>query len=102
MSASLAGACGDWCGKCPNYPENCEGCGPKKTDCYFINCLSLRFLEHCGECPEFPCQRLSSFVPDDRPGYPPGYHIESLKRRKEIPLSQRLKKQEEYWKNLEN
>lgn len=102
MRSPLAGACGDWCGKCPNYLESCDGCGPDQTDCYFINCLSLRFLEHCGECPDFPCARLSSFVPDDRPGYPAGYHIENLKRRKQISLAEWLKEQEEYWKSLGN
>lgn len=79
---ALAGFCGDYCGKCPNYPGTCTGCHPADhPDCHFIRCCLSRGIEHCGLCTVFPCSRLVSFVPDDSPGCPPGYHIANLRER---------------------
>jgi hypothetical protein len=77
-----AGFCGDFCGKCPNYPVECRGCVPEgHQDCHFVHCCLDKGIEHCGLCVEFPCQRLRTFVPDDRPESPPGYHIMNLRAR---------------------
>ncbi len=46
--------------------EGCKGrnlCGP----CGIKDCASPRNIEHCGECAEFPCERLEAFGSDGRP-----------------------------------
>lgn len=77
---NVACACGDWCGKCPNFPAECSGCDEKMlSTCKFLACSAAKKFEHCGLCDEFPCRVLKDFVPDDR--LAAGYHIGSLKRR---------------------
>lgn len=79
---NLAGYCGDFCGKCPQYPQSCAGCIPSlHPECTFIQCCTAKSVNHCGECGDFPCEPLLHFVPDDRPECPPGYHIENCKKR---------------------
>jgi len=97
-SVATAGACGDWCGKCPHFPEECSGCHAKSDTCAFLKCLAGRGLEHCGECPIFPCEDLASFVPDDR--LPKGFHIESLRYRTENGLEKWLQRFPQEWSHL--
>jgi len=100
-----AGFCGDFCGKCPNYPNDCLGCIPQDhEDCHFVRCCLDKAIEHCGLCEQFPCQKLSTFVPDDRPRCPPGYHIMNLRARLTIGTSAWLEGQRQEWKDkcLEN
>lgn len=97
-SVAAAGACGDWCGKCPHFPEECSGCRAKSDTCGFLKCLAARGLEHCGECPRFPCEDLASFVPDDR--LPKGFHIESLRYRTENSLEKWLQRFPQEWSHL--
>ena len=95
---SLAGFCGDYCGKCPNHPDECGGCVPEEhADCHFLRCCLERDIEHCGFCPDFPCSRLVDFCPDDRPGCPAGYHIENLKVRKRVGTDAWLEQQARKW-----
>jgi hypothetical protein len=85
MDFSQAGACGDYCGKCPNYPEECPGCSLEThPDCPFLVCCQSHEIEHCGLCYDFPCLKLARFVPDDRPDLPPGYHIANLRLRARV------------------
>jgi hypothetical protein len=101
LNTHEAGCCGDFCGKCPDYPDQCAGCIPTDhMDCYFVKCCVERSLEHCGFCGDFPCKRLRDFVPDDRPGCAPGYHIEELRRRKTVGTETWLGTQREKWKDL--
>jgi hypothetical protein len=96
-----AGCCGDFCGKCPNYPAECAGCIPAEhQDCFFVKCCQEKEIEQCGLCMDFPCAKLTDFVPDDRSGCEPGYHIESLRRRKAIGTGAWLAEQREKWKDL--
>lgn len=82
MLHSLAGACGDYCGKCANYGTRCHGCTlDAHPECHFLQCTLARGVEHCGLCEDFPCQALASLVPDDRPDLPVAYHIECLRQR---------------------
>ncbi len=98
MGHSEAGFCGDYCGKCPNFGLSCDGCGPlSKPECHFILCCLERHIPHCGLCEDFPCEALNAFVPDDRAGCPPGYHIENLRARVEIGTEAWLEKQRERW-----
>jgi hypothetical protein len=84
-SEVLAGFCGDYCGKWPEYPDRCNGCvASEHLDCFFVACCLERGIEHCGLCEEFPCRKLREFVPDDRPGYEPGYHIGDLRKRTSV------------------
>jgi hypothetical protein len=94
-----AGFCGDYCGKCPNYPQKCGGCvASDHMNCYFVKCCSNRGIEHCGFCPAFPCKKLSGFCPDDRPECPLGYHIENLRIRRVMGTEAWLKSQQKRWK----
>ena len=93
-----AGACGDFCGKCPNFPGSCRGCVPEDhQECHFVACCGPKGLEHCGLCPQFPCERLVAFVPDDRESRPRGYHIEALKERTRIGTKAWLEQQRRRW-----
>ncbi|MCX6096695.1 MAG: DUF3795 domain-containing protein [Candidatus Bipolaricaulota bacterium] len=98
MTQPEAAICGDWCGKCPNYPSDCAGCRPElHKDCRFVRCALDRGLEHCGLCPKLPCEKLKAFVPDDRRGCPPGYHVENLRRRAKIGTEAWLAEQRKAW-----
>ena len=95
-----AAFCGDWCGKCPNYQGTCPGCLLElHKDCHFVRCSLARGLEHCGLCEGLPCEKLKAFVPDDRPGCPPGYHVENLRRRAKIGTEAWLAEQREAWRD---
>lgn len=98
MSLDSIGACGDWCGKCPHFPHECAGCSSKAGECRFPRCLAGRGLEHCGLCPQFPCQDLISFVPDDR--LPKGYHIDSLRYRNQVGARKWLERYSQEWRHL--
>lgn len=94
-----AGFCGDFCGKCPNYPQTCAGCIPElHHDCHFVRCRQEKGIDHCGLCVQFPCQKLNEFVPDDRPGCSPGYHIMNLRARVTSGTEVWLNKQRGEWK----
>ena len=94
-----AGFCGDFCGKCPNYQNGCRGCVPQDHgNCYFVRCCLERDIEHCGLCVDFPCEKLSAFVPDDRPGCPAGYHIMNLRARLTVGTKTWLQGQKGDWK----
>jgi len=100
MNYPEAAFCGDYCGKCPNYPDKCSGCIPSfHADCYFIQCCLEKRIEHCGLCEDFPCKKLSEFVPDDRPECPPGYHLENLRERKTMGTEAWLALQRTKWKD---
>lgn len=102
MKRSEAGFCGDYCGKCPNSPEKCSGCIPSlHMNCHFVKCCLNKGIEHCGFCEAFPCQKLSDFVPDDRPECPRGYHINNLKERRAIGTAKWLEVQQKKWKGDE-
>ena len=93
--------CGDWCGKCPNYPARCPGCIPCiHPDCYFVKCCIQKGIEHCGLCENLPCEKLSTFVPDDRKGCYAGYHIDELRSRCQLGTDRWLLLQEAKWKHL--
>lgn len=68
QKADTAAICGLFCGTCPSYPAQCEGCLSEKVaaDCAscsngFRDCAALHKVTRCGECGEFPCERLEAF-----------------------------------------
>jgi hypothetical protein len=59
----LAAICGRYCGTCTAYEDgSCCGCGYQlgqtcRGECPLFQCCIIdRGLEHCGLCPDFPCQ----------------------------------------------
>ncbi len=69
-SPAIAGICGLFCGTCPSFPEECEGCLSDKVaarcvDCRhgFRTCAKDKGIKRCYECSDFPCQRIHDFIP---------------------------------------
>ena len=69
-STDLAGICGLFCGTCPAFPKECGGClsdrvAEKCADCRhgFRKCAKEKGVTRCWECGDFPCRRLSDFIP---------------------------------------
>lgn len=53
-----AGARPDW--------FRCQGCrGPREphwdADCWILACCTERGIDHCAQCPAFPCDRLEAW-----------------------------------------
>ncbi len=95
----LAAACGDYCGKCPNYPETCQGCIPElHDDCHFVRCCAGKGIDHCGQCMEMPCDALIAHIPDDREGCYTGYHIDNLIDRRTMALGDWLRREAHRWR----
>ncbi|MBN2153156.1 MAG: DUF3795 domain-containing protein [Candidatus Lokiarchaeota archaeon] len=69
------GCCGIDCGLCPQHhgrgQSRCPGCGGpdfplKHPSCGILTCcVKKKGLETCGDCQEFPCQRLSGWDAGD-------------------------------------
>lgn len=65
--------CGIICGKCEYYPGDCPGCRSVKGAPFWVNfvkvarcpiyecCMVEKKLDHCGPCPDLPCERFSRF-----------------------------------------
>lgn len=95
---NLAASCCDYCGKCPNNPNKCPGCNMEThPEYYFLKCCTQKAIDHCGLCSEFPCEKLASFIPDDRAECPKGYHMANLRRRVQIGTELWLEEQEKIW-----
>lgn len=67
-SIEMAAICGLFCGTCPQYPTNCEGClsdklAPHCEACEngFRDCANKNNVTWCFQCINFPCQRLHNF-----------------------------------------
>ncbi len=57
--------CGVECNSCEKKEQGiCQGClvidKPCWGKCEVKACCEGRELEHCGKCPEFPCEMLST------------------------------------------
>jgi hypothetical protein len=120
--ATLAGACGLYCGACGIYrmykdqdverleqaarevfhcqPEEirCEGCrGPLdrhwSPECQFLACTRERGVTFCYECASFPCEALSAFNAEHR-----DIPIASLRRLTEVGLQAWLAEQDARWR----
>ena len=67
------GCCGYACDDCQEYKVSCAGCKEslgkaprisyRKTEhCPIYQCcIQQKRLEHCGHCPELPCQRFTDY-----------------------------------------
>lgn len=64
----LAAICGLYCGTCPSYGKECDGClsnrvayGCDVCGNGFRDCAKSHHVIRCHECEEFPCKRLEEF-----------------------------------------
>ena len=96
----LAAACGLYCGYCEYLGDKCRGCGPVQgkpfwTEQYGVEVCPLydcsvnqKKLEHCGLCPELPCETFNSLrdpsLNDEEAGIALEARKEGLVRRQEI------------------
>ena len=76
--------CGVRCDSCGRKGEvNCTGCINMKTTfwggaCAVKSCCESRSLNHCGECPEFPCAMCASM--GEGMGFDPKPRLEALRQ----------------------
>ena len=67
--------CGICCDSCEGREEaECRGCLNMDLpfwgeECEVKSCCEKRELDHCGKCPEFPCEMLSGMGAEQ--GYDP-------------------------------
>lgn len=77
--------CGLLCSECEWVPKtNCPGCiaahgRPFHGENPVAICCESRNLEHCGQCPDFPCEQLNAYAYDKEHG-DNGARIEMLKQ----------------------
>ena len=124
-STTLLGACGLYCGSCYHYrasfPEGehlltekarkgrklegftCKGCRSEKhyihpncAQCEIRACTDRKGILHCGECSDFPCDRIRSFQSDGRLHHEPV--LEQLRAIKEKGVGPWLDEQKERWR----
>lgn len=77
--------CGTLCSEC-EYREkmNCGGCLSITKpfwgeSCPLKTCSEEKNKEHCGQCPQFPCDILNQFAFDEKQG-DDGKRIEQCKK----------------------
>ena len=61
MNPDLLGKCGFYCEGCPSYlKSHCSGClyEHDSGDCFTRDCVIMKGIRLCGECPEFPCDAI--------------------------------------------
>lgn len=87
MSDTVDTRCGLRCEGCEFVKSHgCGGCiatdgHPFHGECPVAVCCQSRGLVHCGQCPEIPCELLSSYSCDAEQGdNPPGARIERCRK----------------------
>jgi hypothetical protein len=119
MPERLDAPCGLYCGGCDAYlatirgtqealaaacgrtPEEvtCRGCRSDRRavyckSCEIRDCIRRRGLDHCGLCPEFPCEKLIAFRDSV------AHHalvLRNLRRRRVIGVEAWLREKQERW-----
>ncbi len=76
--------------------ERCEGCRAEECGHGFTACAAARGVEHCGRCPDFPCDRLTAFARDGIPHH--AGVITSLERIRRVGERQWLEEQSRSWR----
>lgn len=80
--------CGLVCSECTyREPCNCGGCietngHPFHGTCPVAVCCGEKKYDHCGQCPDMPCEQLYaySYLDKEHGDNPPGARIENLKK----------------------
>ena len=76
--------CGICCNSCEGKDEaNCKGCLNMKTpfwggECPVKSCCEKKRLDHCGQCPDFPCEELTNMGKEE--GYSSAAKIEQCRK----------------------
>lgn len=108
QDTSLATACGLYCGDCEYLGYKCQGgCAKVQGKPFWVPlfdvevcpiydcCVNQKKLEHCGLCPEFPCQPFLSLrdpsLSDEEAEQALRKRQQRLMRRKEIGTQAWLK-----------
>lgn len=74
MDRNMTAFCGTYCGVCEwKDKTGCKGCRASKGtmfwgECDKAKCCMEKGLEHCGECPDMPCQKLMELFGDPEHG----------------------------------
>ena len=75
MSVIISSRCGIRCDECHYLTDGlcsgkcCEISKPFWGDtCPVKSCCEGKHLQHCGQCPEFPCELLKQFAYDPQQG----------------------------------
>ena len=69
-----AARCGIYCGECEFREEtHCLGCVGMEGklfwgECPLARCCTGKGLQHCGQCADFPCDKLKAFAYDSAHG----------------------------------
>lgn len=122
MASELIAFCGLYCGACSfkmAYMENdrkhidympsiydkfkndpleyCPGCRleNKCGECKIRDCAIEHKYDHCGECPDFPCEKITGFINDGKPHHSEA--IGNLNLLNEIGEENWLKRMDEKW-----
>ena len=91
--------CGCICSSCEFVEKcGCKGCFASKGypfhgECKFALCCMERGHTYCGQCAEFPCQKLTDFAYDPEYGDENGSVLEVLRRWKEAEKSDANRKE---------
>ena len=88
MINMIESRCGLICSECAyREPFKCGGCAatngrPFHGLCKIAACCQTKGYEHCGQCPELPCDALYaySYLDKEHGDNPPGARIENLRR----------------------
>ena len=104
---ALTAPCGLYCGDCEHLVDKCRGCGsvagkPFWAEQYGVEVCPLygcsvnnKQLEHCGLCPDFPCETFNSLrdpsLSDEEAERALQQRQQSLELRKEIGTEAWLK-----------
>jgi hypothetical protein len=80
--------------------ETCPGCrnevvAANGDPCKTRACARARAFDHCGVCPDFPCDALSAFAGDGVPHH--GQTLENLRRIRDVGTASWLSEQEAQW-----
>lgn len=76
MKLTRLNSCGSYCDDCPSYKgkeePTCAGCVESKGQpwwgtCKVYKCASGKGFNHCGECTDFPCDKLAGHFDPDNP-----------------------------------
>ncbi len=122
MASELIAYCGLYCGACsfkvafeeknkehvtsmPSYydrlkdepVEFCPGCRLENIcgECAMRDCAISKEIEHCGQCGDFPCDKVSSFNNDGKPHH--GEAINNLNLLRELGEEKWLEHMKDKW-----
>ena len=75
MEKTMIAYCGSYCGACTwkdkvGCKEGCKACAGNVFwgECDKAKCCISRGFEHCGECPDLPCDKLKDLFGDPEHG----------------------------------